>query len=331
MAATNRAGLITASHKVVKKHYKPADADTRSLLEQLAFAALLENAPRAAAEQCFEVLSNDYYDWNEVRVTSLVELSEVCSKLPQAQTAAHRLKSILQNVFESLYTYDLESLKKLNQGKAIKQIERFTGVTPFVVGYVTQNALGGHAVPTDDALVELMRVLGVISDAEAKKKVVPGVERAIPKTKGVEYGSLIHELAVDFQVNPYSKKVRDYLLEIAPDAKARFPKRPTAKEEAAAEAAAEEKRASKARKRAAAIKKANEKPPKPAKKGVKKTAKKKAAPVEKKVVEKKAVEKKVAPKAAEKKAPAKKSAEKKTPPKKGAKKSTAAINKRKPK
>ncbi|EAQ79778.1 hypothetical protein [Blastopirellula marina] len=328
MAATNRAGLITASHKVVKKHYTSADTDSRPLLEQLAFAALLENSPRAAAEQCFSVLSTNYFDWNEVRVTSLVELSEVCAKLPQPQSSAHKLKSILQNVFETLYTYDLESLKKLNQGKAIKQIERFTGITPFIVGYVTQNALGGHAVPTDDALVELMRILGIISDGEAKKKSVPGMERAIPKTKGVEYSSLIHELAVDFLVNPYSKKVRDYILEIAPDAKTRFPKRPTAKEEAAAEAAAEEKRVTKARKRAAAIKKANEKPVKPtAGKPTKKAPKKKGPSiVEKRVPEKKPVEK-PAPKAAVDK----KTVEKKPTKKKVVKKSTGAISKRKPK
>ncbi|MCC9605004.1 hypothetical protein LOC68_25145 [Blastopirellula sp. JC732] len=328
MAATNRAGLITASHKVVKKHYTPAEADSRPLLEQLAFAALLENSPRAAAEQCFSVLVNNYYDWNEVRVTSLVELSEVCAKLPQPEASAAKLKSILQNVFESLYTFDLESLKKLNQGKAIKQIERFNGVSQFVVGYVTQNALGGHAVPTDDALVELMRVLGIITDAEAKKNSVPGVERAIPKTKGVEYSSLIHELAVEFMANPYSKKVRDHILEIAPDAKTRFPKRPTAKEEAAAEAAAVEKAEAKAAK-IAAKKAAAEKPPKPAAaKPTKKAAKKKAAPAEKKAPEKKAAEKPA--KAAEKKPAEKKAAEKKPVKKKVAKKSTGAI-KRKPK
>lgn len=317
MAATNRAGLITASHKVVKKHYTPAELDSRPLLEQLAFAALLENSPRAAAEQCFSVLANDYFDWNEVRVTSLVELSEVCAKLPNPQESAVRLKSILQNIFESLYTFDLESLKKLNQGKAIKQIERFTGVSPFIVGYVTQNALGGHAVPADAALVELMRVLGVITDAEAKKNSVPGVERAIPKTKGVEYSSLIHELAVEFLMNPFSKKVRDHILEIAPDAKTRFPKRPTGKEEAAPEPAG-------AKSRKAAAKKPTK--PEAAKPAEKKTTKKKAAPAEKKPAEKKPVEKPAVKKTAEKKAP-----EKKTTKKKVAKKSSAAISKRKPK
>ncbi|TWT31819.1 hypothetical protein [Blastopirellula retiformator] len=316
MAATTRAGLITASHKVVKKHYTPAELDNRPLLEQLAFAAILENSPRAAAEQCFEVLTGNYFDWNEIRVTSLVELSEVCSKLPQPEAAAARLKSILQNVFESLYTFDLESLKKLNQGKAIKQIERFTGVSPFVVGYVTQNALGGHAVPTDDALVELMRVVGVVSDAEAKKKSVPGVERAIPKTKGVEYSSLIHELAVDFMVSPFSKKVRDHILEISSDAKKRFPKRAPAKDETA-EAASAKKSAKGAKKSA---KTAEAKPTKKA------PPKKKTA-----AVEKKAPPVKKTAKAADKKPAEKKAAEKKPTKKKIAKKSSAAISKRKPK
>ena len=32
-------------------------------------------------------------------------------------------------------------------GQAIKKIEKLQGVTPFTIAYVTQTALGGHAIP----------------------------------------------------------------------------------------------------------------------------------------------------------------------------------------
>lgn len=240
MAAANRANVFSASQKVIKKHYTSAGADKRNVVEQLVFAAILENAPRKVADECFEVMQKEYIDWNEIRVTSVAELAEMFAKHPAPEAAATRVKTLLQNIFESVYGYDLEGMKKGNQGKAVAQIEKY-GATPFVVGYVTQHGLGGHAIPVDSALVNLMFVLGAITDKEMDKLAVPGVERAIPKTKGVEYSDMIHELAVDFQGAPFSKKVRDLLLEISPDAKLRFPKRVT-EEPAAAEA--DEKKAS---------------------------------------------------------------------------------------
>lgn len=68
-------------------------------------------------------------------------------------------------------------------------------------------------------------VLDVITEAEASKGRVPGLERTVPKTKGVEFGSLLHQLAVDFNSSPYSPKIRSIILEIEPSAKDRLPKR----------------------------------------------------------------------------------------------------------
>ena len=57
------------------------------------------------------------------------------------------------------------------------------------------------------------------------------MERAIPKSKGQEFGSLLHQLGADFIANPFSPQVRELLLSIAPDAKERFPKRVVKKPE----------------------------------------------------------------------------------------------------
>ncbi|GAA4424012.1 hypothetical protein [Bremerella cremea] len=234
MAAANRANVFTACQKIVKKHYESAGPDKRSILEQLVFSAILENAPRKVADEAFETLQKEYFDWNEVRVTSAAELMELFPKHPSGDAAAARVRLVLQNIFESIYGYDLESLKKGNQGKAVTTIEKY-GATPFMLGYITQHALGGHSIPIDRSLLNLMFVLGGITDKDLEKQTIPGMERAIPKTKGVEFSDMIHELAVDFQMAPFSKKIRDLLLEISPDAKTRFPKRVS--EEPAAEAA----------------------------------------------------------------------------------------------
>lgn len=231
MSVSNRAALIAKTHKGLKKHYDPtAPPSERLLLEHLLYACCLENAPHQPADDAFAKLQEQYFDWNEVRVTTVSELCDTMSSLPSPRKAATRLKNVLQSVFEAHYSFDLEPLKKENLGAACKKLEAVAGISPFCVGYVTQNALSGHAIPIDQAALDTLYALGVITESESQEGRVPGLERAIPKTKGVEFGSLLHQLAADYFGSPFSPRVRGILTEIAPDAKERFPKRSTKKE-----------------------------------------------------------------------------------------------------
>ncbi len=225
MSTSNRAAKITKAHKVLKKHYKPYTVADRPLLEQLLYACCLQSATHETADEAFAKLQQAYYDWNEVRVTTISELAEVMGCLPRPADTAARLKRTLQSVFEAHYSFDLEGLKKENIGKSVKQLERLPGVSAFALAFVTQNGLNGHAIAVSDASLEVLRILGVVTDDEAEKRRVPGLERAIAKNKGAEFGSLLHQLGADYSTSPYSPRVRAVLLEIAPDAKDRFPKR----------------------------------------------------------------------------------------------------------
>lgn len=336
MASNNRATQINKVLKVTKKHFKPTEIPSdRSVLEHLIYACCAENSLHEVANEVFESLSKDYYDWNEVRVTSIRELTQLMKALNDPEAAATRLKRVLQSVFETHYSFDLELMRKQNIGQTVKQIEKYNGSSKYVVGFVTQNALGGHSIPINRGLLEAMRVVGVISDAEAKKGTVPGLERAVSKNKGVEVSTILHQLGVELHRSPYGPNIRKLLLEIEPTCKDNLPKRPSKKVAPPPEKKpAKEKPAAKAEKakpeKAKAGAKSSKKPAakvaaptkkKTAKKAVSKPAKKKKT-VKKKVVKKK---KKVA--AAKK--PTKKKAAK--APAKGKKKSaTQKIKKRKP-
>jgi endonuclease-3 len=226
MSTPNRAALLTKIHKSLKKHYKPAASHAEQpLLEALLFACCLENTHLETAEKVFQTIKTSFFDWNEVRVTTVKELSEVMAPLPDPVAAATHLKGILQSVFESEYSFDLEALKKQNIGQAVKRLQKAEGVTPFIVAYGTQTALGGHSIPLDRGALGALVVLGAASESEAASGNVTGLERAIPKSKGQEFGALLHELGADFTANPFSPALRDLLLSISPDAKDRFPKR----------------------------------------------------------------------------------------------------------
>jgi endonuclease-3 len=316
-ASTNRADLINKLFKVAKKHFDPIKPPAdRPVMEHMLYACCLEDSDYEAADEAFARLQQDFLNWNEVRVTTVTELAGVMKKLYEPKAAALRFRQSLHGMFEAHYQFDLEFLKKENLGKAVQTIESYRGTTPFIVSYTAQAGLGGHSIPVDDALLLLLYTIGVINESEMQKRKIPGLSRVIPKAKGVEFGSVVHQLAVAFYKSKFNKNVREIILQIAPDAKDRFPKRGAKKVEpvveekpkkAATKTAGKEPKSSKAAKATSKTK------------APKKTVKKKAATA--------APKKKAAPKkaAAKKAAPKKKSAKKKTTTKaskKAAKKTT---------
>jgi hypothetical protein len=184
MSGSNRGPLINKLYKVLKQHYKPVEVDAnRPLLEQMLFACCLENAPYDKAAKTYEHVSTAFFDWNEVRVSTVNELAEAMRDLPTAAAAAANLKRLLQTVFESTYSFELEAMKKQNIGAGIKRLEKMEGATPFVVAFATQHALGGHFIPLDRGALDVLYVVGIATEAERESGSVSGLERTIPKTK----------------------------------------------------------------------------------------------------------------------------------------------------
>ena len=230
MATPSRTAQFTRLHKLIKKYYTPAAPDAkRSVLEQLLFASCLENAHYTVAEEAFAALVHSFFDWNEIRVSSVRELSEAMSGLPDPPAAAHRVKRVLQNVFEATYAFDLEGLRKQNLGPAIERLEKIDGTTKFSIAYLVQSALGGHLIPVDSGTLGALRVVELVSDEDVAAGVVPGLERAISKQSGTEFGSLLHQLGADFVACPYAPQLRTILLEIEPKAADRLPTRRSAR------------------------------------------------------------------------------------------------------
>src|SRR6185436_6758552 len=128
--STNRTAIISKVFKVLKKHYKPvAPPADRTALEHLLYACLLENARFEVADEAFAKLKELYFDWNEVRVTTVTELAEGMNGIPDASAAAQRVKKSLQSIFEGSYSFEIEGLKKQNLGKAEKDLEKLSGTT----------------------------------------------------------------------------------------------------------------------------------------------------------------------------------------------------------
>ncbi|MCS7467879.1 hypothetical protein NZK35_14595 [Stieleria sp. ICT_E10.1] len=223
MAASNRAKLITKLHTELKKKYTlPPSQPSRPLLEHLLYACLLQDAPYDLADEGLAKCEQEFFDWNEVRVTTVTELTQVLSGMPDPAKTARRLKEILQAVFEEFYAFDLDHLKKENLGKAVARFESMPVMTPFVLSYTIQHGLGGHSIPVDYAGMVIMLATGIASQNEAADGKIPGLERAIPKNKALEFSALLHQAGVDLLMDHNDKKARTLIDAVAKGSSERY-------------------------------------------------------------------------------------------------------------
>src|SRR5262245_21681214 len=122
---TNKLRLVTQLFTVLKKKGGEfAEPEERPLLEQLLYGICRENATRELADRAYQNLRDQFFDWNEVRVSSLHEVEEALSDLDGPTQRAERIISLLQEVFEANFSFDLESMHKKGVKQAVKSLAR---------------------------------------------------------------------------------------------------------------------------------------------------------------------------------------------------------------
>jgi len=195
---TNKQRLLTQIFTSLKKRYEPAEPEARPVFEQFLYAICREGAPRELADRAYRNLQEHFFDWNEVRVSSVREVEECLGKLADAEVRATRLLSFLQEVFETTFSFDLESLHKKGLKQAAKQLARYQAANDFVVSWVVQHSLGGHAIPLDVPSLRVLRRLGLLDDDQEDLEALrASLEHLIPKSRGPLFSELISALAHD--------------------------------------------------------------------------------------------------------------------------------------
>src|SRR5262245_32852498 len=171
----------------LKKRYEPGAPAERPVLEEFVYGLCREGATPEQADRAYRNLCERFFDWNEVRVSSQRELEEALSDLPEPEARAQRLVSFLQEVFETTFSFDLQDLlvKKGGLKAAAKHLSRYQAADEYVVSWVVQRSLGGHAIPLDPPAQRALTRLGLIdeeqNDLEAARA---SLEHLVPKAKG---------------------------------------------------------------------------------------------------------------------------------------------------
>jgi endonuclease III len=186
--------LLSAARKLALN--AESEQDVRGVLQQFIYGVCREDATAEQADRAYRTLCDRFFDWNEVRVSSSRELEEVFADMSNAEARAQRLIAFLQEVFETTFSFDLDSLQKKGLKQAAKQLSRYQASNEYVSAWVVQRSLGGHAIPLDEATLRCSRRLGLIEGNETGRDAArASLEHLVPKAKGSQFTDLISTLA----------------------------------------------------------------------------------------------------------------------------------------
>jgi len=174
----------------------PPEQAPMPVLQQFIFGLCREEATAELAERAYRNLCERFFDWNEVRVSSIRELEEAMEGLSNTESRAQRLLSFLQEVFETTFSFDLEGLHKKGVKQAAKQLTRYAAASEYVGAWVVQRTLGGHAIPIDAPTLRCARRLGFVeTNLEDLEVARAALEHLVPKAKGPSFTDAISDLA----------------------------------------------------------------------------------------------------------------------------------------
>lgn len=231
MATQSKAQFIADILVLLKKRYHAEPSPERlSVLEAVIYAIVHENATRGRTAEALASFQSDFFDWNELRVSSLVEIKKVLSGMPDAEERATKIRRFLRQLFEKTYGFTLDALAKKPQKEAVKAFEEYEAFgSDYVLATVTRLALGGHAIPVDASIARALERLGIAEEGTDIPSLRATLERAVPKTKGAEFSDLMEELAHDVCVEGEPICPRCELRQVCPTGQGRLANAPLAK------------------------------------------------------------------------------------------------------
>ncbi|HTU89133.1 MAG TPA: hypothetical protein VMF69_03455 [Gemmataceae bacterium] len=198
MATTiNKQRLLTHLFAAAKKTVG-VDEEARPVLQQFIYGLCRENASREQADEAYRFLCEKFFDWNEIRVSSLRELEEAFAGMSEAEMRAQRLIAFLQEVFEVHFSYELDKLQKEGLKQAAKKLSRYQAANDYIVSWVVQRSLGGHAIPVDAPTLRCTARLGLIESEQDEADARASLEHLIPKAKGVLFTEGVSTIAGDY-------------------------------------------------------------------------------------------------------------------------------------
>ena len=180
---------------LAKRYGKPARRPERAPLDELLITVLADEASETAAMRAYRDLGNEFVDWNEVRVSSVHEIEHVLDSLPEAETKAVVIKTVLTDVFSERHQISLDFLRETRPEAARRFLLNMQGVTEQAAARVLLYGLDHPAVFVNVPVMRVLRRVGLMADETTEVEAQRLLEKAMPEERKLDLHELLAEHA----------------------------------------------------------------------------------------------------------------------------------------
>jgi endonuclease-3 len=196
--ASDRTALVKKLLPIIKKHYKVhLPKGGKPVLETMLYAICLEDSTVEEADASFKRLFTEFPDLNEVRVSTVGEIERAFAGQSAAEWRAFRVICVLKFVFDKVYAFEFESLRKKTLDLATKQLAKIKDLPPFVRDFTLHDVTGAHLIPIDTSLSRLLVWLGLAPPNQSPEQTGELMRAAIRKAEVEVFMFTLRCLATD--------------------------------------------------------------------------------------------------------------------------------------
>ena len=142
---------------------RPSEASAEDDSTAVLIESILEaDTTDKLAQSAMQAIQQEYVDYNELRVSPSKDIVDCIGReFPNAWTKAQIIRTVLNNIFHRAYSLNLDYMASMSKRDLRGHLEEF-GLDPYAAACVVLRVFGGHAVPVDGTLVEVLKMSGCV-------------------------------------------------------------------------------------------------------------------------------------------------------------------------
>ena len=171
-----------------------ADPPAR-VIDLILYHLLHLHMPSAAAEWSYARLKCKYVDWNELRVSSDLEIRRSVAVAPDAGDLVRRIKTLLNRIQSERSQLSLEFLSDLNKGDARRYLRSLGLLSPATIDLVLRQRKRDDVVPIDEHSERVLARTGLVPRRVSKTGIQKLLRRLVPEDRVLHFHRAVLDIA----------------------------------------------------------------------------------------------------------------------------------------
>ena len=165
----------------LKRQYaKVTNPEYDDPLEALVYGIISEYTDLSASKTITKKMKSYFVDLNDMRVSRTDEILDILgSSSEHPKRTATTLREALNSVFNKYDVVSLEAFEEMGKRQAKKVLDKLEGASPFSINYCFLAALGGHAIPLTQKMLEYLKANELVHPEASDEEIAGFLERQI--------------------------------------------------------------------------------------------------------------------------------------------------------